>query len=353
MVTFEALDAEHGDCLLLHYSVTLDGQDVPQLWLIDGGPTGTWDRTLRPHLAGLANGGTLSIRLGMVTHIDSDHIGGMKNLVAALVADPRRKYTPDLRFVEFWFNGFERIGGNTAAVAQAAAKTAGLDGAFLESAKEGERLLLDLKALPGAHQLLNPGFADGTIIAPETCEIGEVQIQLVAPTATRIEALREEWAAQLEIPAAQLAAAEQRDDSPTNLSSLAFLATIQGKTILFTGDALADHLIEGWKALNGADPCPIDVMKVPHHGAAGNNSRALFELFPAKHYVFCANGKDGNPDLQTLDWLMETQSGRNYTIHITSPENTPGLVNQKDLLKKAQTNVVWRKSAERSIRIAL
>lgn len=357
MVIFEALDAEYGDCLLLHYALNFEGQKIPQLWLIDGGPPRVWENTLCPHLAGMAQDGPLRIRLAMVTHIDSDHIGGLKNMAAALTANPRGQDTPDLHFVDFWFNGFERILGPAPAVIQTLGH-GGLAGgkAFLESAREGEQLLNDLKALGVP---LNAGFDQGRIEAPKTLSLGPgVDIRLLAPTGKRIEALRQEWARQMRTPVAQLAAAlvaaEKRDASPTNLSSLAFLATVQGRTILFTGDALADDLIAGWTEQQGSDPCPIDVMKVPHHGAAGNNSMDLFRLFPARHYVFCANGRHHNPDRQTLEWLIETQTGRDYLIHMTSESGSDGLQEHEAFLNREATGkVVWRKAGARSIRIEL
>lgn len=352
MVVFEALDAEYGDCLLMRYTLKVDSRDVPQLWLIDGGPVKVWENTLRPHLAQIAGDGPLSIRLAMVTHIDSDHIGGIKTMAAALTANPRPQGTPDLHFVDFWFNGFDRVLGPAPAVIQAVGQmqTAGTE-AFLESAREGEQLLGDLKVIGVP---LNQGFSPGPIEGPKAMSFAGVDIQLLAPTGKRIAALRQEWANQLQIPAAQLAAAERRDNSPTNLSSLAFLATVQDKTILFTGDALADDLVAGWRELKGADPCPIDVMKVPHHGAAGNNSKELFQLFPARHYVFCANGQEGNPDLQTLEWLVKTQAGRDFTIHMTSAAGTEKLREQEDFLnRKAEGKVVWRAADARSIRIQL
>jgi hypothetical protein len=44
--SLEALQAFHGDSLLLHAGTT----DEPKLVLIDGGPSGTWATSLQPRL---------------------------------------------------------------------------------------------------------------------------------------------------------------------------------------------------------------------------------------------------------------------------------------------------------------
>ena len=66
--SLEALQAFHGDALILHAG--------EQLVLIDGGPVNTYPKSLRPRLEELrakrAPGGALRIDLAMVSHIDED-----------------------------------------------------------------------------------------------------------------------------------------------------------------------------------------------------------------------------------------------------------------------------------------
>ncbi|WP_347140873.1 hypothetical protein [Paracoccus sp. SSK6] len=353
MVTVEALNAEHGDCLLLHYA--LDG--VPQLWLIDGGPRRTWNGTLKKRLNQLAAGRDLDlvtgerrlpIRLGVVTHIDSDHIAAMSQMVAALLADPPLSDTPPVVFDDFWFNGFRQLLADDADghVAQITTGLAGLasGGAFLVSVTEGVTLQTDLARLKdrnGKNLVLNRQFAD-KVQTPFAKEVAGVEVALLGPTQAQLDELRKAWAKDRHVSPAELAATERRDDSPTNRSSIAFLASVDGKTILFTGDALAEDLIAGWNTLENP-PEAIDVMKVPHHGAAGNNSRKLFELIPARHYILCANGKDGNPDLATLDMLFQARPDGDYSIHLTTPESNPGIAGQVTVLnKKAKGRVIYR-----------
>ena len=71
--TLEALEAKHGDSLLLHW-----GRE--RLIVIDGGPSGVFRKTLLPRLEAIRaerDVETLPIRMLMVSHIDDDHIHGV------------------------------------------------------------------------------------------------------------------------------------------------------------------------------------------------------------------------------------------------------------------------------------
>ena len=49
----------------------------------------------------------------------------------------------------------------------------------------------------------------------------------------------------------------------------------------------------------------MDVLKVPHHGSDRNVNREFFERVRAKTYVISADGKHGNPDGPTLQWIYK------------------------------------------------
>lgn len=360
MVTFEALDAAYGDCLMVHY-VQKDeaGQKQPQLWLIDGGPTETYRTSLAPRLRALqaARGGNgpLRIRLGVVTHIDDDHIDGMGKLIGAMALNPPPAGTPEVLFQEFWFNGFQatfgtitQAAGSVAALASndlfmASAATEPETAMFLQGVRDGETLLTNLGLLkPGGRvpPALNQSFGNDAhqkALAPRVIRFGAAgpKLEILTPTQARLDALRTKWEEATQSDAALQAFVRGKiDTSVANLSSIVFLATIEQKTLLLTGDGLAEHIIEGWQARTGnLDPFPIDLMKVPHHGSSANNSEALFRLFPARHYVFCANGKHDNPDMFTLDALKKACGQNCFTVHLTYEETHPATAAQTAFLK--------------------
>src|SRR5687767_11431169 len=81
--TLEALQAKHGDALLLHYGPPKS----PKLIVIDGGPSGVYKAALKPRLdelkASRSPGARLPIRMVMVSHLDDDHINGVLALIKA------------------------------------------------------------------------------------------------------------------------------------------------------------------------------------------------------------------------------------------------------------------------------
>jgi len=78
-ITLDVLPASRGDCLWIE--CTRDS-GAPWRLLVDGGMPSTWT-VLRDRLAEAAKAGPpLFFDLAVVSHIDSDHIGGMLHLLA-------------------------------------------------------------------------------------------------------------------------------------------------------------------------------------------------------------------------------------------------------------------------------
>ena len=76
----EALQANDGDCLLLHHQ---NGTATTRV-LIDGGARGIYWKILRRRLDALRNGKRLDLRMLMVSHIDADHITGLVDMFRAM-----------------------------------------------------------------------------------------------------------------------------------------------------------------------------------------------------------------------------------------------------------------------------
>src|SRR5437762_5683312 len=83
LLTLEPLQAQSGDCLLLHWGSVADAK----LAVIDGGPGNVYSNILRPRLEeilGHRNLARLPIDLVMVSHIDNDHVIGIKKFFQQL-----------------------------------------------------------------------------------------------------------------------------------------------------------------------------------------------------------------------------------------------------------------------------
>ncbi len=70
----------------------------------------------------------------------------------------------------------------------------------------------------------------------------------------------------------------------------------------------------------------VDLLKLPHHGSCRNNTAELLTRVTADTYVISADGKHGNPDLETLERLAEARIGATYTIACTFAEDAARLI---------------------------
>ena len=123
MLKLECLGAMDGDCLVLHYRN--DGVDYKILF--DGGPAGVYDAYLKPWLEQRATeDGPPKFKLGMVTHIDDDHINGILDLMNEMVEAKTNGVQMPAEFDAFWFNSFSGLTGGGHAAENTASVTASI-----------------------------------------------------------------------------------------------------------------------------------------------------------------------------------------------------------------------------------
>ena len=117
--------------------------------------------------------------------------------------------------------------------------------------------------------------------------------------------------------------ADYVDKTVNNLSSVVTLAEVGKKTMLLTGDARGDSVIEGLKGAGLLSPGPLHVslLKMPHHGSWRNMSGTFFEQVVADFYVFSADGKYDNPDEATIESLLDVRTDDKFTLVLTNDCN--------------------------------
>jgi len=287
-IRIEALPARLGDCLLVE---CLRGNRRPWRMLIDGGPSDTWP-LLEARLLDLP-AAQRGIDVAVVTHVDSDHIGGFLPFVAS---DFAREQVRD-----FWFNGHPHLVGDRRRSIE--------QGESLGSVLTGSS---DGPALPW-----NEAFDARAIVMPDSglAEVkvrGGPRITVLSPDAHHLSALARTWSAVLRKARAgtraiggpdrpralkdlQALAAENspKDDSVPNGSSIGLLVEHRGASVVLAGDGFGAVLAEGLAAVaadRGLDVLPVDAFKLPHHGSRGNVLEPMLAVAPAKHYVFSSNG---------------------------------------------------------------
>ena len=345
----EVLPADKGDCLILH-SETDEG---PGLILIDGGPAGVSGDTLIPRLEalredrGLGAGQPLVIDLLIVSHVDDDHINGVIDLLDGMLVRKKLKQPPLFKVNGLWHNSFDRVLGNdqTGALTASTQFGAASMAPVIEQAEEGPptdhaKILASVKqgdALQKlAHSLgipVNEQFGGkliqtvpGQTVSHEVAGIELVVLGPRHPELVELQKAFDKWLAKQppsERTETSLLAALD-DKSAANLSSIVLLARKDGKTILLTGDARSDKVLEGLKdcgLCGDGESIDVGILKMPHHGSIRNldDEGDFVGRVTSRHYVFSGNGEHGNPDRETFDLLFKTRPGAEATYYLTYP----------------------------------
>ena len=373
MVRLEALNAKHGDALLLHYK----NGGKQRFWIIDGGPGGTWNGILRPQLEEIKRDkDELTVDLTLLSHVDEDHVTGLLQMTKGL-AEKNRNAATFLNIRRFWHNSFADLVGSEASLkkgmasltaAQGAAKVAmandsttlqaignvGLKSrravAVLASIGQGRDLRDQLETLKLSG---NDPFGDILSSATGKKKIDEADVTIVGPIASRLEVFRKKWEEVSGKPAALASLfRDDLDESPTNLSSLVMLVEIGNRKILLTGDARGDDILDGFKDAKIKLPMKLDILKMPHHGSDRNITEEFLKKFPAEHYIISADGRHGNPDPNTLKAIVQVRGSAKYKIHFTNTvDNIPQLM--KTLSAGKNFEVAFRAKKDRSIVVEL
>jgi hypothetical protein len=376
--SLDVLRARKGDCLMLHFGT----DDDPHLILIDGGPS----KVYKPHLAPrieqlhasreLEPNAPLPVDVLLVSHVDDDHIRGILELTADQLG-----VNPDFRLkvTSLWHNSFDDLltttpeellsGFGLASFEAGTSRKPDFDGIepdedtdeeeahqtvdVLASISQGRQLRDDREVLqrrsPARRQWkLNHKFDGELILVTDASQSvaldGGLSITVAGPMQAELKALqeahdkwlREQKEGKKKNPEAMLAAFV--DKSVPNLSSIVVLAEMGGKSMLLTGDARGDKILEGLelaKLLEPGGKRKVDLLKVPHHGSSNNMETIFFERLPADHYVFSGDGEHGNPERETLEMLLEARGAdANYRIHLTYPVEEIDIERQADWEKE-------------------
>jgi beta-lactamase superfamily II metal-dependent hydrolase len=350
LFSLEALKAEHGDCLVLHWGTAA----APRRMLIDGGPPGVYEDTLRPRLMQLrkrgpvGRRGRLALDAVVVSHAHPDHIVGVLALFRELRRNRERRRNARFRVKRLWHNSWPDLVATAVADEElaAVADTASPTVAAVLRSVERSNELADAAAAIGL--TANRAFGGGVIQAGDAANLARgLSVRVIGPNAEQIAQLREKWRqAMAAQEPSELAAFLDR--AVLNLASIVLLVSRGRKRILLPGDARGDHILRGLEdagVLNG-ETARFDVLKVPHHGSDRNVTVDFFRRLPADHYVVSGNGKHGNPEIETLRMLAEARGAAPYTVHFTYREG------EDDLGRRIRTWKAEQKAAGRPVKTA-
>lgn len=333
MLKVEMLAAQQGDAVWIEYGSRTSVHRV----LMDAG-TPASAAAIRDRIARLPES-QRRFDLLVVTHIDTDHIGGVLKLLA--------ERPPGLTFDDVWFNGWEHIkraGGS---------RLGPIDGEIMST-------FLTKLGWPW-----NAGFDGGPVMVPgegpppQKRLRGGLRLTVLSPFERQLSRLRtswrsvvqaagldphdpERWARLLEKIArkglkssllgarldvnALARSGFQSDTAVANGSTIALLAEFEGKSCLISGDAFAPVLVEGIGRLlhaRGQSRLSVDAFKVPHHGSRFNVSNDLLKSVVSPEYLFSTSGAIfGHPDDEAIGRVLATAAGSTRTLHFNYPAAT-------------------------------
>jgi beta-lactamase superfamily II metal-dependent hydrolase len=349
MFTITMLPAHVGDALWIEYGPP----DAPKRILIDAGTSPTAAETLRTRIAALPDD---AFELFVVTHIDTDHIGGAVPLLKGI--------TTTRPFERIWFNGWRHLEPQPQ---------------DLLGPNHGERLTKEILRLkiPWNHEFKKGKGAAKTSATGKLPVVklpGGMKLTMLSPRQQELDLLRPIWEPVIQAggllggggegapdadpkdagdllggdPLEQWAAhdPDDLDHTESNGSSIAFLAEFTEtdaagqrvtKSCLFSGDGHGPVLAEGIKRLaaeRGQARLRVDAFKLPHHGSVRNVTEELAKAVDATHYLVSTNsgGTYGHPHQGAIARVILNKA-RRPTLWFNYPETEK---------TKVWNNVVWK-----------
>lgn len=220
----------------------------------------------------------------ILTHVDSDHIGGVLSLLRL-----------------GWKCPFKEVRMNPIGVA-------GATNAQL-SIRQNDEVLRRL-----AEQKVNIQ----SMLAGDTIDIDGAKIITISPASIIQKkvhvntplAYQKDYSKSLEKLAEDTIS--KKDVSINNKNSIVFIFEFEEKRMLFTGDAWAEDIVDGL----GTGIQHFDFVKLSHHGAVGNISEDFKNHIDCQNFLICTDGLM-HPDKQTIAKLAAWYG----KIHIFSPSD--------------------------------
>jgi len=347
----EMLPAQQGDALLLEYG------DAGQLnhVLIDAGTPSSY-AAVKQRLRRLDQSHP-HLELLIVSHIDTDHIGG----VLKLFSDS----TLDVLIDDVWFNSWEHLPGARSD------RLGPVDGEILSTqlhdqkrpwnqAFDGHAVRLPDEGSPPVRSL--PGGLTLTVLSPGRPQLTKLRQNWRAVTtaagldpaqpggpaaaARRLADLAARKGIRLDrlgapiIDTARLAQQPfEPDRTVANGSSIVVLAEYQGKSALLGADAFPSVVSASVRTLlsdRHQQKLHLDAVKLCHHGSKHNTNTELLSLLSCGRYLFSTNGNIfGHPDEEAVARVLVHGGGTptlcfNYSSTINKVWADPAQQKQDD-----------------------
>lgn len=302
---FKVLAAYNGDSILVK-TFTADLNEF--VILIDGGTAATFNYSLRKELEGITK-----IDLLVLTHNDSDHIGG-------LIAFFKSSKIENIEISNIWVNNPNLIEVNQG------------EQISYRQAATLESLIKEVKP----DSIINNYIHSSN----NQYNFSGIKLDILSPSKVILDAIYTTWPsndnaneqiskisdmidiASYDRPLKELSLEAFSPDSSitgdiVNASSISFVLYCPDIKILFLADSRSEVIYE----CLSADYCPtnkliVDFVKVSHHGSKNNTSCMLLDLIDCNNFIISTNGgisTHRHPSRETIARIIY-HNGRDMTI---------------------------------------
>lgn len=342
MLEISMLPARQGDSLWIRWG----RPTAPHQMLVDMGTVQT-GRAIRRQIEDMPES-QRGFELLVVTHVDSDHIGGV---ISSLVeAGP----LPGFTFKDIWFNGYGHLLGEQVVRSPALLPMGPAQGEQFARWLKGQPWNLafsgwPVRRVPGEtprHIMLADGLTL-TVLGPTQERLTnflDTWVEEVAKALHRgsLEPIVHPGAGSGLTPAGlielgrqpprkptlpdeaalvRLAESHQRSDpSKANGSSIQLLLEYRGIAVLLSGDAFAADILAGIRAISPDAPLALDAFKLPHHGSRQNVHADLIAAVECQHWLVSTDGTQHyHPDAEAVARILLHGSPTQPTLFFNVP----------------------------------
>lgn len=333
-ICIQMLPAGSGDCIYIEFT------NANFRMLIDGGYVKTYQDFLKNFLIKLKKDGK-RLNLVIVTHVDDDHINGIK----ALLRENGTSENPNIIGInEIWFNGLNQCIANRKMEQKMDLQTEIIleDMAPEIIIMQDENREENISYVSGSDltELIQSGkyawnfsVENGMVTNNQVVKFGDVKIMILNPKPKILTRMGESWIKELKDKLRKVDVSQNKlydaafegfylneepdldvyeenisytdaeadwtkqyienrkkeevDPKLTNCSSIAFLIEYKGLELLFPGDCPIQYFEDKL-------PDEIEVIKLPHHGSAKNISVEFIKNKKVKYYLLSTDGTKHN-----------------------------------------------------------
>lgn len=296
----KVLKALHGDSIILTF-----GPEQDNFIMIDGGIGRECHRSIREFVHALKNNNT-SIKLLVLTHIDSDHIDGILKLILEPNFD-------EALIDKMWFNYGCFLDTELKLIREKEQNAIFLNDATNKiSWKQGNTLEEILKKYNFQYEK--------AIKSHDEFDIEGSHITILSPSLQILREFNEHWILENEKEVKISAemdynrSIEELNEmefveniSLSNKSSIAFLFEYQRCKVLLLGDASAIEVEKSLSKLGYSEEnqLVVDICKISHHASKHNTSSSLIKMLKCSKYIISTNmTASGRPSKECLSRII-------------------------------------------------